>query len=408
MPINLRHLTADSTWLLTLNSPQNPPAHPPFTILLDPWLDGPSPVWHPKFSVQSHTIPAAISSLHDLDETPNIVIISQDKSDHCNEGTCRQLPRSGVRVYAVPGADKTVRSWKWFQKEEVITLKAWNSRKNGRVEKIPIYGKGRSGRNRGVQWDNSTSYEEDEVVAMVELTYLPALKPWEIPVLHAAVGITYTPIVSDPTLAIFPPSPPSTPPYHDYFRLSPSRPSTSAMSLFSLSGSTLPSSPSLKSKRSPKLTSFFPASAPHSPASTMSSKYSTPPTSPSTSHRSSSHKNPGPKNDLTSSIIYTPHGVPPSALTSYLKTIPLPITLLLHCYDHVETPFWLGGIISSGAPNALKLLEQLKARVLDASFNDVISLQKESYDTPKPPLYKTDPMAHQLGVKYWVSTHDEL
>src|SRR5438093_13775268 len=108
MPLTLRHINADSTWLVTFTSPSG--LHAPCRVLLDPWLDFPSPVYHPKFSLQMHSAPCAVLSLAELPEAPDVVVISQDKSDHCHEGTCRQLPRDGVRVYAVPGADKIVRS----------------------------------------------------------------------------------------------------------------------------------------------------------------------------------------------------------------------------------------------------------------------------------------------------------
>src|SRR5437764_14707676 len=102
MPITLRHISVDTTWLITFTSPQG--LHPDFRILTDPWLDGPSLVLHPKFVKTTHVIPSSIANLRDLQPQPDIVLISQDKSDHCHEPTLRQLPQQRIKILAVPGA----------------------------------------------------------------------------------------------------------------------------------------------------------------------------------------------------------------------------------------------------------------------------------------------------------------
>ena len=104
MSLTVTHLNADSTFLLVFRPAAAPTAgFPPspgylpvaFSILLDPWLVGHSTVISSRFSVTRHTIPACVSSLRDLPSPPDLVIVSQDKPDHCHEETLRQLDPNG-------------------------------------------------------------------------------------------------------------------------------------------------------------------------------------------------------------------------------------------------------------------------------------------------------------------------
>ncbi|KAF3940560.1 hypothetical protein ABW19_dt0208293 [Dactylella cylindrospora] len=394
MPITLRHITGDSTWLITLTSPHNPPSHAPYIILLDPWIEGPSPVWHPKFAQNHHTVPSSISNLSELNPQPNLLLISQTKTDHCNEATCRQLPKQGVKVYAVPGADTIVRSWKHFDPRDVHMLRPFTSRKTGRVSRIPIYkdGSGPSdsthdGHRRGPNY----SFESDpNVAAVLELAFLPALRPWEIPSLHIALGISYTPTTDSP--ADLPPSPPLTPPSASLL-LPMTLPSTSTSTLSIVSSHQSTSTPlaSPVSAFSTATSSSKPPLSPRNPNQASTRKISAGKTD-------ANLKLPGPKSSLTESILYTPHGVPPSALTQYLKSMPLPLTAFLHCFVRVDNPKWLGGTVSSGAPNAFKIISDMKSvRLAQAR-----SKEQTRNSTGKPP-----PVEFGLGVKYLVATHDE-
>ncbi|KAK6355868.1 hypothetical protein TWF718_000247 [Orbilia javanica] len=399
MPITLRHITADSTWLITLTSPHNPPSHAPFNILVDPWIVGPSEVWHPKFAQNHHTIPSSIQSLTELDTQPDLLLISQTKSDHCNEATCRQLSKDrSTQVYTVPGADSIVKSWKHFNPENVHRLRPFTSRKSGRVSRIPIYRDPVSSKPTDeLSEDNEADKNKDKeyysfetdpsVAAIVELAFLPALKPWEIPSIHIGLGITYTPTL-DPATKSLPPSPPLTPPsanlLHPTIPTAQQAPSTITLSTVL---SNISTSPSTKSNSNNASHADSPNRFPKKP--TASSKPS--------SKESINLKEPGPKNPLTDSLLYTPHGVPPSALTQYLYSLPLPLTAFLHCFVKVDNPKWLGGTVSSGLPNALKILTELKrVRAEQARLIEEPISPKSSCSTEYP-----------LGVKYLVATHDE-
>ena len=66
---------------------------------------------------------------------------------------------------------------------------------------------------------------------------------------------------------------------------------------------------------------------------------------------------PSPYNDRekTLSVIYSPHGVSYDVIRPYASSYlvsesALPLTALLHSFDCVENPWWLGGNISAGSP----------------------------------------------------------
>jgi len=202
--VTVTHLSADATFLLSyipihpqLQSavPSTNTAAAPFTLLLDPWLVGSSPVFHPSFSTQSHTTTPSITHLNQLQKSPDIILISQDKSDHCNEETLSQLDicpggrDENVRVFAVRGAAGKVKGWFGKGKEgKVVELRDWKrtKREDGvvRVE-IPV-GTG--------CWEGGT------IEAYVEITDHRAIYQWEFPSLHSALGIRfvtmYTPTIT--------------------------------------------------------------------------------------------------------------------------------------------------------------------------------------------------------------------
>lgn len=213
--ITITHLSADASFLLSYLPVRPSPAtsttllpsdYTPFTVLLDPWLVGTSPVFHPSFSVQSHTVRPSITHLSQLPSPPDVVLISQDKSDHCHEETLRQLDTkeggrdSGVRIFAVKGAYGKVKGWGIVTEDKVGELKPWRAGRKGGVGNvivridIPIPGS-----------DSETSTSSSpQISAHLEIAHLPAVYPWEFPSLHSALAIrfvtTYTyPI--DPTLS---------------------------------------------------------------------------------------------------------------------------------------------------------------------------------------------------------------
>jgi hypothetical protein len=78
---------------------------------------------------------------------------------------------------------------------------------------------------------------------------------------------------------------------------------------------------------------------------------------------------PSPFNDRekTLSVIYSPHGVSYDVIRPYASSYlvsesALPLTALLHSFDCVENPWWLGGNISAGSPGGTEIAKSLYAK----------------------------------------------
>ncbi|KAI1200605.1 hypothetical protein F5X97DRAFT_84419 [Nemania serpens] len=358
MALTVKHLNSDASFLLSFE-PVIPESLAdqiiprPFTILLDPWITGPSTIFHPRLSTTLHKHPACISSLTELPQPPDLVIVSQHKPDHCNEATLRQLPASGKTVIlAEPAAARVIRSWRYFDRKKVHSIEPWEDpRLTGKESVIRI---------RVSPWQHNG--QEGEVT----VAFIPQKR--DLVGLHGAIGITYrAPTVLDP--AKQPPlakvlTPPSTPesqmqksiggeikppvkaPMRETFLL-PSTPPISPVSPSSLrstrSASTLIASPTL-SLYSP---SFRPATSSRNEKVLPPSR--------------SSHSRP-------ISLVFSPHGVQYSYLSHYATShlvaeAALPLTALLHCMDTISNPWWLGGNICAGVPYGAEIASKLGARL---------------------------------------------
>lgn len=339
MSLTVKRLNADSSFLLTFEPlPQHQPfKHSPtstsqpsqkFTILLDPSLISDSNIHRPKFSLSSHQTPPCLTSLADLPE-PDLVIISQSKSNHCHEATLRTLPASGTKtiILAEPSSAKTIRSWRHFEPSNIVTLPPYEA---------PI----RKRTSSRVYTKNITLHR----------TLLPALAPGgahgEITVAyvpqrrdltgrHSAIGITYRPptsrrpsLTSPTLLAHLPPTPPDSP-----FLLAAPAPLASPTP----SRNILLSPPALPSP-----------SLPPSPRLSASSLFP-----------------PIPRPD-TLSVLYSPYGISLPSLQAYSTThlaSCAPLTLLLHGFAAVANPWYLGGRIWLGAPSGTAVATALRAKV---------------------------------------------
>jgi Beta-lactamase superfamily domain len=317
MSLTVTHINADSTFLLVFRpAAAAAPAFPPspgrspgsFSILLDPWLVGESTIISSLFSVARHTTPACISSLRDLPSPPDLVLISQEKPDHCHEETLRQLDPGSKNsdntlsksplILAEPNAAKRIRSWKHFSPDCVQALERWepNSNKENNIRRLPIPASSPLGRP-----------------GEVSIAFIP--NKWDLSGLHNAIGITYRP------------------------------PST--RHALGDSSITPPASPLL------------------SPASAT-------PLQTSTSYAAIQ--------DRTISVIYSPHGVSYSLLQPYasqhlVKEAALPLTLLLHSFDRVQSPWWLGGNVSAGSPGGVEIARNLQTRCWISAHDEVKDLR---------------------------------
>ena len=83
--------------------------------------------------------------------------------------------------------------------------------------------------------------------------------------------------------------------------------------------------------------------------------------------------------DKTLSVLYSPHGLPYKILKPYVESYlaanaALPLSLLMHCFRIIRNPFYLGGLITTGAIGGSEIAKKTRARywvsVHDEEKND--------------------------------------
>jgi hypothetical protein len=344
MAVTIKHINDDASFLISFkplpveSTIEKRPGT--FRILVDPWVTGPSAIVHPILSSTTHKSQPCVTSLAEL-PVPDIVIISQSKSDHCHEATLRQLPASSSRtkILAEPASAKLIRSWKYFDPAMVQTIPRWEDPQlNGRQTVVRIRVPATAGSDRAGE---------------VTIAFIPQRR--DISSLHAAIGITYRPPMAGNNSSLRPlpeqdgsngiekPLPPAPKPLRSFTNLRallrngqaserpPPLPLGSAPTL-STQG---PSSPkkSLRTVRS--LASIGGWMTPQSP-----------PAQPRTllpDGQASIGYSPTTNGERPLSLIFAPHGISYSSLhaytVSYLAPIgALPLTALLHCFDSIDNP----------------------------------------------------------------------
>lgn len=204
MSLTVKHLNSDASFLLTFE----PILHTPFcakrspyafTIVLDPWLYGESTIWHPRFSISTQKEAPCISSLADIPE-PDLVIISQDKTDHCHEATLKSLKPFGGKTMILAGSAsaKMIRSWKYFDPRKIVTLPKWEDRQPSTLYRVHL-----------------PALDAGGTDGEVTIAFIP--QKHDITGLHNAIGITYRPPTStassmfSPISQIYPLTPPDSP-----------------------------------------------------------------------------------------------------------------------------------------------------------------------------------------------------
>lgn len=334
MALTIKQLNGGASFLLTFESIEDDTTDgaqevEPFRVLLDPSLEGPSNTGHAKFSSTSYTQRAYVSTLRELPE-PDLVIISSSRRDYCNEATLRQLAPHGTKtlILAEPAAAKLIKSWRYFDEGKVLAVGRWQDpRKTGRdtAIRVPISPRVLGG---------------DE--GQVTVSFISQTK--ERKGNQAAIGITYQPAPSTATICRRPTTATAT---------SSSTPlsgfASRMASLVNLSTHETVNSPIL-----PPLPAFAPLTPPASPIPpSLRTKRSTASLSPHARDRSVS-------------IIFSPHGTSYSAIETYatshlVSEAALPLTALLHCFDTVSQPWWLGGNVS-GLHDGQDIVAKLGAR----------------------------------------------
>lgn len=188
MSLTVKHINADASFLLTFSPEVRPlpsnskTANGAYTVLIDPWLSGSSIVSAPWFATTKHNVPACIQHLSEIEE-PDLVIVSQNKPDHCHGETLRQLRPEGKTIIAAePGAAKAIKKWKHFDPQRVIGLPKYNPKEKFSSLRLPLS-------------PLSSAGLPGEIV----VSFIPA-KDY-LSGLHNAIGITYQPPTRSKTVA---------------------------------------------------------------------------------------------------------------------------------------------------------------------------------------------------------------
>lgn len=360
MALTVEKLNGDTTFLLAFAppfAPTSPKANRKFpgafTILIDPWLAGQSSILHPAFQVSHHTSACAVQSLAEVPHQPDLIMISQDKSDHCHRETLCTLPRdTSTRILATPAAAKKIKSWKHFDSSVVHIIKPYSAAKPSTIIRITI-----------------PAYTSSSATGEITIANIPTKR--DMTGLHNAIGITYRPPGS--MLTAFEGEivrltdmmdPSSTSPKQHKAR--------SAIKL-----AEIPSSPiSLTRPRAsstPRPVFLDPLgrsqTLPEHPA------YRTERTRADSAHSHSRLFSRAEKDHIlaanqekTLSVLYTPHGLSASTLQPYLThhlhptTASAPLTALFHSLTREENPWFMGGVVANGAPGGVELARLLRAR----------------------------------------------
>ena len=478
MSLVVRHLNADSSFLLTFSPYENPSptdltsVNGAYTVLIDPFITGSSIVLAPWFAKTVHNEPPCISHLSEIEE-PDVIICSQNKPDHCHKETLMQLDPGRKTIFACePGAAKAIKSWNYFDPNRVHGLEKYNPKvkfaNTLRLRIPPLSAEGHPGE--------------------LNISFIPAKN--YMTGLHNGFGITYQAPTRTNTVASV--STIDLPRKTRYFHM-PLSPATLAPSSLSSSFSSLDARPHSSSYRarveSDNMSDYLPVGAyQHRPTVSRSNNASseflptaatsstsslnnisqdqlsipftfetdpesfhfpghlpTPPTPPDSAQPSrhtsfkrisfdhqpqtqsfTHHKqistlsttqqiNPSsqitPGRSKTLSVLYSPHGVPLADLNPYisnhlLHTSALPLTLLLHSFDHVQNPWYLGGNIMAGLNGGLKIARALMARVWLSAHDELkddrglsvkqLKIQRTSAEEVRRRLWKEE------GEKGWV------
>ncbi|OAA42674.1 hypothetical protein NOR_04805 [Metarhizium rileyi] len=344
MALSIRQLNGDASLLLTFEPIESDAIRgadiaEPFRILLDPWLVGPSCFLHSKISSTTHVQGACVSTLRDLPD-PDLVIVSNSRSDHCNEATLRQLAPHGTKtvILAEPMAAKLIRSWKYFDESKIFALQRWQDpRETGRdtVVRVPI----RSGVVGG----------DDGQVTISFISQGRNMKG-----VDSAVGITYRPAPPGPSISRRLVTTESTP--------------TSTPSLaFTSQTTSLADICNAEPLETPILPPL-PAFAPLAPTGSSVSR-------PLTADRSTASLSYAKHRGVSGvSVIFSPHGISYSVIERYatshlVSEAALPLTALLHCFDAVSQPWWLGGNVTRGFHDGQDIIAKLGARAWISTYD---------------------------------------
>lgn len=202
MSLTIQHLNTDCTFLLAFSpaytTDDNPHRFPgAFTILIDPWLTGHSSILHPSFQYTKHTDKPHITSLADLKQDIDLIIISQDKPDHCHRDTLCSLPKhKHVNILATRAAAKKIKSWNFFDEARIHVIPPYKPEQPDTLTTIVL-----------------PAYTTTSTPGELTIAHLPTAR--DLTKVHDAIAITYRPpstifsAHSQPTHTISPTSTPT-------------------------------------------------------------------------------------------------------------------------------------------------------------------------------------------------------
>lgn len=101
------------------------------------------------------------------------------------------------------------------------------------------------------------------------------------------------------------------------------------------------------------------------------------------------------------SVIYSPHGVNYSLIEKYaskhlMDIAALPLTLLLHSFDRVNNPWWMGGNIAAGLPGGVEIAQKLMARCWISAHDEDKDNSGVSVMSTKTRKYKIEEVREML------------
>ncbi|CZT20159.1 uncharacterized protein RCC_06016 [Ramularia collo-cygni] len=335
MSLTVDQLNADSTFILTFAPPFAPATNKDhlkfpgtFTILIDPWLNGESIMFHPKFASTNHTVRSSVQSLADVASTIDLIVVSQALSDHCHKATLCSLPQdTNIKIVATPKAAAIIQSWKYFHNPIIHVMKPYSKDKDDTVVRIAI-----------------DPYSSSS--AQGEVTIANVAQKLDISGVHNAIGITYCP--------------PGT-------LLTAADGSTVNLADMTMMTSNKKTSTVKKGSKQPSPLS----NSIHRKDATTSSalKNDRPSTSYSNTNRRANY-------EKVLSVIYTPHGTSRSSLGPYVEhhltpLRALPITALFHSMNTETNPWYMGGRICDGAPRAVGIAEAFGAKYWIGAHDEV-------------------------------------
>lgn len=319
MALTVKQLNNDASFLLTFEpiqvaSPGPLTAPEPFRVLLDPCDSVPA-----KASLASYIQEACASPLRQTPQ-PDVIVVSNARSDHCNEATLRHfaVPGSKTLILAEPAAAKAMRGWKHFDHSMVRPLRRWeDGRATGRdaVTRIAVAPQVRDG------------FKGEVTVSLIH-------QKRDLTGLHSAVAITYRP----------------PPPHASIFRRQAATPPKSPRSSVSDLAPRIPT---------PRVSLLGPPAVP-TPA--VLGAALTPPASPGfrslRTVRSLAAIAPSARNRAVS-VVYSPYGTSYSCLEPYVNShlvaeAAVPLTALLHPFDTVPHPWGISGRLGAGASVGLE------------------------------------------------------